>query len=432
MRPSNRGRGLRELNPDLLFGRKRRAPVTLRGTLAFLRSMVQRLGEDRRTCCDELRAKVARATADGIRATKEVAKYWSDKARAAEKERDDARKLAARWEVQAQDLRDLAMQEKQRADAQGREVHRLANEVQALSLRLEQARHQRAVFVQAIIDARHIVSTVCLPIAARPAEWSERRKRGEVAAAVYDIGLVTDRAAAIIEKGEALDLDPRQGKPGPGADLLPCAHAWTAHGYCAHCGADRAKYAVPPPPPAAPKPDTRWAAGHAPDFSPPAAPEPDPALTVADLRRADGPGPVDVAEALEDLRGLEGGLNSDCVIVEKGERFIVERPAARGNYKVSRPSGATIGFVAPTGKVRRVGNWETYEETAPAAPVVVPDMRGPRGREVPGAEIAQVFFGHSGDMVDVEHVCAKCGRAIKGPMRADKDGWIHLDGCPNA
>lgn len=112
------------------------------------------------------------------------------------------------------------------------------------------------------------------------------------------------------------------------------------------------------------------AAGHAPDFSPPAAPEPDPALTVADLRRADGPGPVDVAEALEDLRGLEGGLNSDCVIVEKGERFIVERPAARGNYKVSRPSGATIGFVAPTGKVRRVGNWETYEETAPAAPEV--------------------------------------------------------------
>jgi hypothetical protein len=163
----------------------------------------------------------------------------------AERDAEDLRKLDEQAQERARQAEQERDEVKRLLEAAQRELAAQQGAAHALSLRLEKAERERAVFVEAIDKVKEIVRATCGPAAARPSVWSERRKNGEPIAAVYDIGLVTDRAAALIEKG---DPDPRQGRPGAGADLLDSDGQETFR-------KDRtsvSSIAVPPPPPAAP------------------------------------------------------------------------------------------------------------------------------------------------------------------------------------
>lgn len=198
---SDRPRGLRDLNPELLFGRQRRAPrlAAPPTLLRFLGALVRRQGQDWKKTCDLLK--------DELKEAKRAIGIQTARAQAAEKERDEAvRLLASEREAWREERAGLV-----------KERHGLGNDAQTLSLKLQKAQRERAVFVEAIRKVKEIVRAACSPGAARPSVWNERRMRGEPIAMVYDIGLATDRADALIEK--AADPDPRQGTPG-GTDII--------------------------------------------------------------------------------------------------------------------------------------------------------------------------------------------------------------------
>lgn len=376
MSSSYRPRGLRDLNPDLLFGRKRRAPGSLRAMAAFLRAALRRLGEDRRTCCAELKSKLEMANkAVGIEAARRVA---------AEKEREDARKLAAKWEIEAQDLRDLATQEKARA-------HRLANDLQLSSLRLEKLKGagQR------------------LLAAASPTISSEDLRRV--------LAILTAPA----------DPDPRAGRPGPGADLLatPPPANWTAD----DSGASNSSPAflrlcdvV-----------ERIIRGEAHDIVNGRAASV--ARTImANLAHAHGLAPTGRA-------AVPPPLEETCRSNVPAPDGPTGCPDPRLSPKDSTAAVPPPPPAAPEVKVRTV----ILERTPPFVPAAaeevlppherVPDMRGPRGREIAPPFEPQIFAGHSGDMVEpdeeTEMVCSRCGRPLDGAFIRDPDlgGDLHFD-----